>query len=933
MFVAELDAGHLDALFVCETWLCSEVSSAFLCGPSASSYQVFRKDREADLGNGGGVALFVRSSLSPRPLPFEPKSELSGCDLEMDGVPIRLLVAYRPPSGTIANQLLYLKGLAIDLKRASSDTTQLVLAGDMNLADIEWTESNASSPLARDFLSLALELGLSQHVLDPTRRANILDLILSHPRELVFAVSVSPCFLPSDHHQVDFSVSVPPSKRGICPRKDGRAKKAQSPAPGRVRRNWKRADYGGMREFLRSVDFDYILSIEFDVSAVLSFLVLICHDLIERFVPPAPRLTPKSALPPRLHALRKLRFSLLRSRNCHLERFKAVDRRYRRSLCRFFEARERAVIFGSHDGLTAWMKLNNVSPSRRSVDIRLNDGTFVSDPFEKAQLFLAKFSEDFNTDNGTPLGLLPCDPPHFAAPMITEALVAGTATKMVGKLSCGPDGIPVRLLKRVGDLLAAPLAEIFKRMMTSVECPAGFLPVLTVPIPKAGKRLDCIHSYRPISLSSAFARLYERILNRQLMAFLLEHDKIPRSQFGFMPGHSCTSQLIEYTDEIAKITATGVHCYAVMLDIKGAFLAPPPSKLVESLAWAGVAPPVLLWLKEYLSCRSFSVLCDGKSSDSAPVISGGVQGSSLSCTAFLCYLAPVLKGLQAFEPEVTTFVFADDFKLVSANPEKLQIALDFLVSEFDRRQLSLSLHKCLAIRFLPPSRAAPPPPNGLPEILIHGTPLAYADEKGSTRDLGVLIDARLKFSHHIRHVVSRARFVSGRILRTYRSRCVDVLSRAFQVYVSPIIDYASSLWAGGPKTELSHLENVLRWFSRRVFLRCHIRMVPYEDRLDAMKLVSVSNRLLMNDLGFAHSVYHGRHRCEALSVSQPTHDYPLSHPHLMSFERRRKGPRLNCAANRIPAKWNRLSYPVVRLKKKAFKTRIKSLTISGFYAS
>ena len=111
------------------------------------------------------------------------------------------------------------------------------------------------------------------------------------------------------------------------------------------------------------------------------------------------------------------------------------------------------------------------------------------------------------------------------------------------------------------------------------------------------------------------------------------------------------------------------------------------------------------------------------------------------------------------------------------------------------------------------------------------------------------------------------------------------------------------------------------------------RLAPYEDRLNAMNLVSVSNRLLMNDLGFAHSVYHGRHRCEALSVSQPTHDYPLSHPHLMSFERRRKGPRLNCAANRIPAKWNRLSYPVVRLKKKAFKTRIKSLTISGFYAS
>lgn len=58
-----------------------------------------------------------------------------------------------------------------------------------------------------------------------------------------------------------------------------------------------------------------------------------------------------------------------------------------------------------------------------------------------------------------------------------------------------------------------------------------------IPIPKAGKPLDSMQSYRPISLLSSVSKIYERILKEKIMKIIDDRKIYPDEQFGFRRFH------------------------------------------------------------------------------------------------------------------------------------------------------------------------------------------------------------------------------------------------------------------------------------------------------------------------------------------------------------------------------------------------------------
>ena len=55
---------------------------------------------------------------------------------------------------------------------------------------------------------------------------------------------------------------------------------------------------------------------------------------------------------------------------------------------------------------------------------------------------------------------------------------------------------------------------------------------------------------RPISLLPLFAKVFERIVFKNLYKFLKENDLITKNQSGFTPGDSGTNQLISLVHDI-----------------------------------------------------------------------------------------------------------------------------------------------------------------------------------------------------------------------------------------------------------------------------------------------------------------------------------------------------------------------------------------------
>ena len=97
--------------------------------------------------------------------------------------------------------------------------------------------------IIRQFLLLTQDCFLTQHILEPTRSRNVLDLILSSQNELVDNVKVHEPLGSSDHNQIHFNIK---GKTGTTYKKQWR-------------RNFNKGKYKEMRTYLANIDWNNLL--------------------------------------------------------------------------------------------------------------------------------------------------------------------------------------------------------------------------------------------------------------------------------------------------------------------------------------------------------------------------------------------------------------------------------------------------------------------------------------------------------------------------------------------------------------------------------------------------------------------------------------------------------------------------------------------------
>ena len=95
------------------------------------------------------------------------------------------------------------------LKFMSSKPGKHIILGDFNSPDIDWVSLNApKAGKQNDFLQSFLKYGFRQHVTDPTRSKNILDLIFTDDANLVSNVNVCIPFSTSDHSIISAKIAL-----------------------------------------------------------------------------------------------------------------------------------------------------------------------------------------------------------------------------------------------------------------------------------------------------------------------------------------------------------------------------------------------------------------------------------------------------------------------------------------------------------------------------------------------------------------------------------------------------------------------------------------------------------------------------------------------------------------------------------------------------
>lgn len=98
-------------------------------------------------------------------------------------------------------------------------------------------------------------------------------------------------------------------------------------------------------------------------------------------------------------------------------------------------------------------------------------------------------------------------------------------------------------------------------------------------------------------------------------------------------------------------------------------------------------------------------------------------------------------------------------------------------------------------------------------------------------DLGVTVDTNLRFTKHYRLMANKASHRASLILRCFMCRDPNVLFKAFTVYVRPLLEYCSPVWAPVYKGDIDLLERVQRRFTKRLN---GLENLPYADRLQLL---------------------------------------------------------------------------------------------------
>ena len=248
---------------ITESWANNDITNAEL---GLEGYVMFRKDR---IGRrGGGVLLYIKDTIPAYEVQLQEEADCNDaiwCNLVTGHTTVIIGVVYRCPNITKQNNE--------KIHNAINEVSKgdCIIMGDFNHGNIKWDTLQSTGVEDSTFLCLVQDNFLTQHVLEPTRAARVLDIVLSSQKEFVDNVVIQEPLGSSDHNQLHFNIKIKSDKTKVK----------------QCRRDFRKGNYkeiGSVRCIIIPIDGDCALGfrcIEFTSCSMADgqFASLICSQL------------------------------------------------------------------------------------------------------------------------------------------------------------------------------------------------------------------------------------------------------------------------------------------------------------------------------------------------------------------------------------------------------------------------------------------------------------------------------------------------------------------------------------------------------------------------------------------------------------------------------------------------------------------------------
>lgn len=274
-------------------------------------------------------------------------------------------------------------------------------------------------------------------------------------------------------------------------------------------------------------------------------------------------------------------------------------------------------------------------------------------------------------------------------------------------------GIDNEILRSLPTSFINLLVKVFNYILRSGEYPECWRDGLIVFIEKPVKEISDLalaKSYRPITLLSAFFRLFEIVVNRRLVT-ILERDKLLSPfQAGFRPQKSTIQQCVIFLISQQWAAKKKTPLIAVLLDITKAFDSMSHLNMSVKMLDKGIHPKLVRTLNCLLHGHRNRPVKD--LNEVIPIGRGAPQGSINGPAEFdididdlpMKIIDKVQRSYSEKEkqmmstiPSGNILLFADDTTII-APPERVQALLDEVESWGNNNNYGFDGQKSMAIQ-------------------------------------------------------------------------------------------------------------------------------------------------------------------------------------------------------------------------------------------
>ena len=186
--------------------------------------------------------------------------------------------------------------------------------------------------------------------------------------------------------------------------------------------------------------------------------------------------------------------------------------------------------------------------------------------------------------------------------------------------------LSIDIIKKITGICHTQLAEYFNHMLISCKFPDRLKAVDVSAIHKASDPTSKVN-YRPISVPSAMSKVFERLIEKQIVPFI--DTKISNLLCAYRKNYSAEHALIRVTEKIRKMLDSKGVVGMISMDLSKAFDCMPHDLLIAKLNAYGFGAQSLRLIANYFSNRKQRVKIGTTYSGWLKTKTGVPQGSVL----------------------------------------------------------------------------------------------------------------------------------------------------------------------------------------------------------------------------------------------------------------------------------------------------------------